>query len=175
MNFILWSQISNSGNFRAKKASSAPQTTDKLNSNVHLSVAPIISAKTWNHIVGTYDALTGIAKVFVNGRLKAEAVGKGLLSQDWDAHAGIGKHKDTRFLQGEVDEFRIYNKALSEEEIHNLMKICSFERGECIEKTVNGIKSDRLSRWPVLWKPEGLYLRLITRLILTECLSLSLD
>ena len=97
----------------------------------------------------------------MNGRLKAEAVGKGLLSQDWDAHAGIGKHKDTRFLQGEVDEFRIYNKALSEEEIHNLMKICSFERGERIEKNVNGIKSDR--------KREGLYFRLITRLILTEC------
>ena len=101
---------------------------------MYLSAAPIISANTWNHIVGTYDALTGIAKIFVNGRLKAEAVGKGLLSQDWDAHAGIGKHKDTRFLQGEVDEFRIYNKALSEEEIHNLMKICSFERGERIEK-----------------------------------------
>jgi len=97
---------------------------------LHLSADPIIPAKIWNHVVGTYEALTGIAKVFVNGRLKAEAAGKGLLSQDWDAHAGIGKHKDARFLQGEVDEFRIYNKALSQEEIHNLMRICSFERGK---------------------------------------------
>ena len=88
----------------------------------------------WNHIVGTYNALTGIAKVFVNGRLKAEAAGKGLLSQDWDAHAGIGKHKDERFLQGEVDEFRIYNKALSQDEVQNLMKTCSFERGESSTK-----------------------------------------
>lgn len=53
------------------------------------------------------------------------------MSQDWDAHAGIGKHKDERFLQGEVDEFRIYNKALSQGEIQNLTKACSFERGEC--------------------------------------------
>jgi len=52
------------------------------------------------------------------------------LSQDWDAHAGIGKHKDERFLQGEVDEFRIYNKALSQGEIQNLTKACSFEKGE---------------------------------------------
>ena len=81
-------------------------------------------------MVGTYNAHTGIAKIFVNGRLKAEAAGKGLLSQDWDAHAGIGKHKDERFLQGEVDEFRIYNKALSQDDIQNLMKMCSFERGE---------------------------------------------
>ena len=80
--------------------------------------------------MGTYDARTGIAKVFVNGRLKAEAAGKGLLSQDWDAHAGIGKHKGSRFLQGELDEFRIYNKSLSQREIQNLMRICSFERGK---------------------------------------------
>ncbi|KAJ7378021.1 hypothetical protein OS493_025337 [Desmophyllum pertusum] len=37
---------------------------------------PIIPATVWNHIVGTYTAHTGIAKVFVNGRLKAEAAGK---------------------------------------------------------------------------------------------------
>ncbi|XP_022798423.1 uncharacterized protein LOC111336565 isoform X1 [Stylophora pistillata] len=89
---------------------------------------PIIPANVWNHVVGTYDARTGIAKIFVNGRLKAEAAGKGLLSQDWDAHAGIGKHKNQRFLQGEVDEFRIYNKALPQSEIVKLMKVCSFER-----------------------------------------------
>ena len=93
------------------------------------STDPIIPANVWNHVIGTYDAHTGIAKIFVNGGLKAEAAGKGLLSQDWDAHAGIGKHKNQRFLQGEVDEFRIYNKALSQEEIGKLMKVCSFERG----------------------------------------------
>ena len=81
-------------------------------------------------MAGTYDALTGIAKVFVNGRLKVETAGKGVLSQDWDAHAGIGKHKGSRCLQGDVDEFRIYNKALTQEEIQNLTKMCSFERGK---------------------------------------------
>ena len=88
--------------------------------------------------MGTYDAHTGIAKVFVNGRLKAEAAGKGLLSQDWDAHAGIGKHKGSRFLQGELDEFRIYNKSLSQREIQNLMRICSFERGKRRKKLSYG-------------------------------------
>ena len=92
--------------------------------------APIIAANKWHHIVGTYDAHSGIAKVFVNGRLKAEAAGNGFLSQDWNAHAGIGKHKDARFLQGEVDEFRIYNKALKQKEINDLIKKCSFQRGE---------------------------------------------
>lgn len=79
-------------------------------------------------MAGTYDAHTGIAKVFVNSRLKAEAAGKGVLSLDWDAHSGIGKHKGSRFLQGDVDEFRIYNKSLTQKEIQNLTKICSFER-----------------------------------------------
>lgn len=101
-------------------------------------------------MAGTYDARTGMAKIFVNGRLKAEAAGKGLLSQDWDAHAGIGKHKDTRFLQGEVDEFRIYNKALSQEDIHSLIRLCSFERGECnlleIKSSSWALKREKLFR-----------------------------
>lgn len=76
-----------------------------------------------------YDSHVGLAKVYVNGRLRGVAAGKGLLSQDWSAHAGIGQHKDRRFLQGEVDEFRIYDRALPQEQIQKLMKLCNFVQG----------------------------------------------
>ena len=79
-------------------------------------------------MTGVYDAHTGVARVFVNARARASVHGKGLLSQDWDGHAGIGNHKGKRFLNGEIDEFRIYNKVLKRKEIEGLMKRCKFPK-----------------------------------------------
>ena len=56
-------------------------------------------------------------------------MGSGKLSQDWTGRAGIGKHKNSRVLNGEVDEFYIFNKALGPNKIAMLMKRCSFETG----------------------------------------------
>ena len=86
--------------------------------------APVIPAKRWTHVAGVYDSETGVARVYVNARPRASSHGKGLLSQDWDGHAGIGNHKGGRFLKGEIDEFRIYNKVLTTAAIEDLMRRC---------------------------------------------------
>lgn len=41
---------------------------------------------------------------------------------------GIGRHKDTRDLVGEIDEFRIYNEAIQGEKILELSRECDFDR-----------------------------------------------
>ena len=51
-------------------------------------------------------------------------IGGGLLSRDWLSRAGIGNHKASRPLTGFIDEFRIYNYALSKTEIEALAKMC---------------------------------------------------
>lgn len=61
--------------------------------------------------------------------LLLQGSGTGILSQDWTARAGIGQHKGKRVLNGEIDEFYIFNKALSVKKIQMLMKKCSFETG----------------------------------------------
>ena len=49
-----------------------------------------------------------------------EAQGAGKLSGNW-SDAGIGDHKGGRWLTGLLDDYLIYSRALSEEEINDVM------------------------------------------------------
>lgn len=78
----------------------------------------------WAHLAGTYDSATGHSKIYINGELRNMTNGGGLLSRDWMSRAGIGDHKAGRPLMGFIDEFRIYNYALTKTEIEALAKMC---------------------------------------------------
>lgn len=81
-------------------------------------------ADKWTHIVGTYDSASGKSKIYVNGVLRNMTIGSGLLSRDWVSRAGIGDHKAGRPLNGFIDDFRVYNYALTKDEISALVKQC---------------------------------------------------
>lgn len=85
-------------------------------------------AEIWAHITGTYDSSTGKAKIYVNGELRNMTIGGGLLSRDWITRAGIGDHKANRPLMGFIDDFRIYNYALTKTEIKALVTSCGLAR-----------------------------------------------
>ena len=87
-----------------------------------------MNPREWTHIVASYDSESGLAKIYVNGSRVSESRGRGLLSQDWGGRVGIGRHKDTRDLQGDVDEFRIYNEAIQGEKILELSRECDFDK-----------------------------------------------
>lgn len=91
----------------------------------------IVPPNIWTHVTSTYDATSGYAQVFVNGKFVMKGEGVGPLSQDWEGRAGIGEHKGERQLSGAVDEFFISDKALSLHDIKKLMKRCDFEKGKC--------------------------------------------
>lgn len=56
-----------------------------------------------------------------------EAIGNGaLLSQDWGMSAQIGGMTPDKAVTGFVDEFYIYTKALSLDEIQQLVKACTY-------------------------------------------------
>ena len=77
----------------------------------------------------TYDSAAMLAKVYVNGRLVKQKSASGDLSQDWGHFAGIGRHfYEGTYLSGLLDEFIIYNYALSEMEIKYLAQ------GRCSKK-----------------------------------------
>ena len=65
-----------------------------------------------------------------------QGLGTGILSQDWTGRAGIGQHQGERVLNGEIDEFYMFSKALPVQKIQTLMKKCSFEIGKhsCITR-----------------------------------------
>ena len=104
----------------------------------NVSTGLMVPAHIWTHCAATYDTVSGRVAVFVNGKLGAQGYGIGDLSQDWSGRAGIGKHKSQRILNGEVDEFYIFNRALSPTKIELLMKRCSFETGKTLLQGLYG-------------------------------------
>lgn len=92
----------------------------------HLTFFLFLLLGVWTHIAGTYDSATGKSKIYVNGMLRNMTMGSGYLSRDWISRAGIGDHKAARPLMGFVDEFRMYNYALTRKEIVALVNKCGF-------------------------------------------------
>jgi len=96
----------------------AQPTCAACGSNIMFSVhAKAIPKEKWTHIAATYDSKRTQAKVYIDGNLAnfTSAEG-GCLNTDWN-DVCIGGNKDFRPLHGEVDEFKIFNYALSEKEI----------------------------------------------------------
>uniref|UniRef100_A0A7M5X7V4 Uncharacterized protein n=1 Tax=Clytia hemisphaerica TaxID=252671 RepID=A0A7M5X7V4_9CNID len=91
----------------------------------------VIKPHVWNHLAVTYDSNTGDAIIYINGTENSRAKGHGLLSSDWNNRVGIGRHKGSRFLDGMIDEFKLYDEALQKDSIEELAKKCDFSKYYC--------------------------------------------
>jgi hypothetical protein len=81
-------------------------------------------AGTWYHIIYTTDTPTAL-KLYVNGELAAEGPG-GAEPENWHERR-IGSEHDGRFLNGMIDEVRIYNRVLSADEVKRNFLVVSNE------------------------------------------------
>lgn len=92
----------------------------------------VLSRRNWYHVAATYDKADGKMKVFVDGKLIGEKeVAKAdiELAADQDVKIGKGKNRrpirpvrqntfsDSYSLDGLIDEIRIYDVALSDEQV----------------------------------------------------------
>ncbi|KAK3699591.1 hypothetical protein QZH41_014303, partial [Actinostola sp. cb2023] len=97
-----------------------------LNDNGHVVFAqetePVVNLGDWAHLAATYDSRTNLSKVIHNGDVVGEEQGYGLLSQNWDGKSGIGLSGG---IQGTVDEFYMYNRALAASDIQDLSEECN--------------------------------------------------
>jgi len=76
-----------------------------------------LSLDTWYHLVGTYDETTNTVRIYVDGEEKDATSFAGEL---YSAGVSLEIGRDlplSRWFDGTVDEVRIYNRALSPEEI----------------------------------------------------------
>lgn len=108
----------------------------------------LYSLDTWYHIAGTYDGTT--IKLYVNGVLRASKVQPGKM-KDYGSDIFIGRHKNsvggsTYYLPGNIDDVRIYSRALSQNELLDLYKESAPEapvefnftsQGSCVNAPVN--------------------------------------
>jgi len=77
----------------------------------------VISPGQWYHLAGTNDGFN--MKLYVNGALKVTAPSSGRNGVDYDAYIGYD-YGTQRFLRGAIDEIRLYNWALGEQEFQSI-------------------------------------------------------
>jgi hypothetical protein len=79
----------------------------------------------WLHFAGTYDKDSGKAALYINGELieEMDVTDPADIAGDWDLGARVGKTiDDGRPFTGLMDEFRMYKRALSQDEILEVMQ-----------------------------------------------------
>jgi hypothetical protein len=82
-------------------------------------VATLGAENTWYYIVGTYDG--SVKRLYVNGELIASLSQTGILpTNTLPLTIGSAPNWYGTFFNGIIDEVRIYNRALSEDEIKHL-------------------------------------------------------
>jgi hypothetical protein len=72
---------------------------------------------TWYHIVYTTDTKANKHSLYVNGKFIIDGPG-GTAPEQWDERR-MGSEHDGRWLIGKIDEVRVYNRILTENEIAN--------------------------------------------------------
>jgi hypothetical protein len=83
-----------------------------------LSGTTAIELNTWTHVVASYDGAN--MKLFVNGVLTDTIAASGNIQDNNNPVYIGGSQFYPRFFSGSLDDVRIYNRALSQEEIQDL-------------------------------------------------------
>jgi hypothetical protein len=112
-----------------------------------------ITTKTWNHFAFTYDSVSGLVG-YVNGNVDSTAAANGPLNLTDPTHTvfSIGDDALGRFWPGAIDDFRVYNRVLSQPEI--LAIIAEAYRPDTLMTTVLPAQSSSPSPPPTSLPPS---------------------
>ncbi|MHC4248062.1 MAG: LamG-like jellyroll fold domain-containing protein, partial [Planctomycetota bacterium] len=80
------------------------------------------SAGEWHHLAGVYDGRR--LRLYVDGRLAAEKNASGQIATTANSlHIGTRLDREDKFYDGRLDDVRVYDRALGEEEIARLYQV----------------------------------------------------
>jgi hypothetical protein len=91
------------------------------NGNV-VSTITALNVNQWIHVAATYSSANGKLKLYINGEIINSTNISGALPAD-TSHFTIGRKPDTNsnYFKGYFDEVRVFDKALSENELHKMV------------------------------------------------------
>ncbi len=101
----------------------------QVHKNDGVKITAPAEIETWYHIIYTTDVGAGELKLYVDGELVAEGASGGT-PENMDERR-IGSEHDGRFLDGMIDEVRIYDRVLDADEVDQNFHVES--RGLAIE------------------------------------------
>ena len=97
-----------------------PRITTQTNVGYATCAIPgaTLTLNTWYHIVGVYSSSTNQLKIFQNGDLKNTCSQSGTINNN-PPPLRIGARSDflSQFFNGIIDDIKIYNRALSDQEV----------------------------------------------------------
>ncbi len=103
--------------------------TDNGGSSYTTTDAANLTVNTWYHVVGVYDGTQGTSndriKIYVNGAHSVSTQAGDLPTSMPNCNSNVTIGGDTsysRYFKGQIDEVRIYNRALSAAEVYELYR-----------------------------------------------------
>ena len=89
------------------------------------TAAGVYAGQQWQHLALTYDAATGLGRLFRNGQLvKEQALGSFAPQTSYDVW--LGSDPDRNYLSGDFDEISFYDRALTAGEIQGIYNAGAF-------------------------------------------------
>jgi uncharacterized repeat protein (TIGR03806 family) len=125
---ILWSDVGGGANDFILGGTRSTGGTNRLsffagNPDVTVSGSTPINTGNWTHIAVTRSGTNGSIKLYVNGVVDGTGTGgAALLTSNPAIHIG-GNTLDNRYFQGQMDDVRIYSRALSDAEVASLVSV----------------------------------------------------
>ena len=120
---------------------------------------PLYSGKlnqgAWNFVGASYDYHSGLAKLWIEGKVYEE---QNINTHELDTSGAVRMGVltgDDRFLKGRISCMQVYNKALTEREVHAVRGLC-LQRG--LFETISPQLNRRLS-WPSISRCDSKMLR----------------
>ncbi|HNR98469.1 MAG TPA: hypothetical protein PKX48_09265 [Planctomycetota bacterium] len=110
---------------------------------INMNNVGAVPAKEWVHYAATYDSVDGVGRLYINGEIVGEAFATREMYNNWDTGARVGYCVDNaRPFFGYMDDFAIWSRALSQDEIYVLMDKSIPVPPPPIEITIDGDFSD---------------------------------
>ncbi|MCK7591834.1 choice-of-anchor D domain-containing protein [Subsaxibacter sp. CAU 1640] len=96
--------------------------TMRVVANGNLLTSARLTTNRWTHVAATYSSSSGLLKLYINGAEVGSTSVSGSLPSD-SALLTLGKNAtaNNRYFQGFMEEVRIFNKALSADEIQKMV------------------------------------------------------